>query len=785
MPSFKISRFIKILFLCLLLSSITVYAWNHTGDRDPFELTIDSIMKGPDLIGTSPSDLMWSLDSKNLYFRWKKPDEEQTEFYFISISDPIPKKTTIDEILKNPPIIQSDFSFYGFRSGFFGIDIKFDRKMERAVLVRNGDIFLLQIKTGAMTQITDTNVRESDAQFTQSGEELYFTSEDNLFLLSLKDASLKQMTLFTQNPPPEKRKPDDIQMWYSKQQKELFKEFSAQRREGMPFFLSSPQKKIKPFPLNKNQIIYFMDLSPDKKYVFFILGERDPDIKNTIVPRYVTRSGYTETMDSHAKAAYTSRHMKAGIVDCEKGDVKWVDYGSEEKAMIPGMIYWSPDGKKCLLTARSEDRKDTWLFRLDMTTGETSVIEHIHDDAWIGYLGLTNILWWPDSEHISYISEKSGFAHLYKASWSSEEKEQLTSGNFEVYSASLSNDNKAWYITSNEEHPGERHFYHCSLDGKKRSKITSMVGHNQAFLSPDEKYMAVLHSSSTHPDELYFKKNAPQAEPIRITVSSTEAFRSYDWYKPQVLPFKARDGVEVYARLYRPEKWHSKKPAVIFIHGAGYLQNAHKGWSYYYREYMFHNFLIRNGYLVFDIDYRGSAGYGRDCRTAIYGHMGGKDLDDIVDGARFLANEYQVNPDNIGVYGGSYGGFLTLMALFTEPDVFKAGAALRPVTDWAHYHNSYTQDILNLPQNDEKAYRQSSPIYFAEGLKGALLICHGMVDSNVHFQDTVRLVQRLIELKKENWEVAIYPVEGHSFHNASSWADEYKRIFKLFEQNLK
>jgi len=780
MPSFKIKPFIKVLFLFFLLGSISVYVWNQTGDEEPFELTIDSIMKGPDLVGTSPSSVMWSTDGKNLYFRWKKTDEEQIEFYFISISDPTPKKTTIDEILKNPPIIPSGFSFYGFRSGFFGIDIQFDRKMERAALVRNGDIFLLHLKNGAMTQITDTN-----AQFTQSGEELYFTSENNLFLLSLKDASTKQMTLFTQDSPPEKRKPDDIQMWYSKQQKELFKEFSAQRREGMPFFPFSPQKKIKPFHLNKNQNIYFLDLSPDKKHVFFMMGERDPDIKNTIVPQYVTRTGYTETLDSHAKAAYASRNIKAGIVDCETGDVKWVDYDTDEKTISPGMIYWSPDGKKCLITASSEDRKDTWLLRLDRTTGKTSVIEHVHDDAWIGYLGLTNILWWPDSEHISYISEKSGFAHLYKASWSSGEKEQLTSGNFEVYTAELSKYKKAWYITSNEEHPGERHFYHCSLDGKKRTKITSMTGQNQAFLSPDEKYMAVLHSSSTHPDELYFKKNDPQAEANRITVSSTEAFRSYDWYKPQVLTFKARDGVEVYARLYKPEKWHSKKPAVIFIHGAGYLQNAHKGWSYYYREYMFHNFLIHNGYLVFDIDYRGSAGYGRDCRTAIYRHMGGKDLDDIVDGARFLVDEYQVNPDNIGVYGGSYGGFLTFMALFTEPDVVKAGAALRPVTDWAHYHNSYTQDILNLPQNDEEAYKQSSPIYFAEGLKGALLICHGMVDSNVHFQDTVRLVQRLIELRKENWEVAIYPVEGHSFRNASSWADEYTRIFKLFEENLK
>jgi dipeptidyl aminopeptidase/acylaminoacyl peptidase len=125
------------------------------------------------------------------------------------------------------------------------------------------------------------------------------------------------------------------------------------------------------------------------------------------------------------------------------------------------------------------------------------------------------------------------------------------------------------------------------------------------------------------------------------------------------------------------------------------------------------------------------------------------------------------------------------MAMFTTPDVFAAGAALRPVTDWARYNHGYTSNILNLPQKDAEAYRKSSPIYFAEGLKGALLICHGMVDTNVLFQDSVRLTQRLIELRKENWEIAPYPVENHGFTAETSWADEYRRILKLFEDNLR
>jgi dipeptidyl aminopeptidase/acylaminoacyl peptidase len=199
---------------------------------------------------------------------------------------------------------------------------------------------------------------------------------------------------------------------------------------------------------------------------------------------------------------------------------------------------------------------------------------------------------------------------------------------------------------------------------------------------------------------------------------------------------------------------------------------------------MFNHFLAANGYTVLDVDYRGSAGYGRDWRTGIYRWMGGKDLSDQVDGVSYLVNNEGVDPSRVGLYGGSYGGFITLMALFTEPDVFTSGAALRSVTDWAHYNHGYTSRILNLPHEDEEAYEKSSPIYFAEGFKGHLLIAHGMVDTNVHFSDVVRLAQRLIELGKENWEMAVYPVESHGFVEPTSWTDEYRRIFELFESTI-
>ena len=434
---------------------------------------------------------------------------------------------------------------------------------------------------------------------------------------------------------------------------------------------------------------------------------------------------------------------------------------------------------------RSADNKDRWIFALDPATAKTRVIAATHDDAWIGGPGAFTLGWMRDNRNIYFQSERDGYAHLYTVAYDGGEPTQLTSGSWEVTGVQLSDDKTRFYLTTSEVHPGERHLYAMPVEGGQRVKVTTMTGNNQAFLSPDEKSFALIYSYSNKPPELYIQENRPGASALKITSSPSPDFWSYIWIEPPIVTFAARDGATVHARLYKPKSFKKGSPAVVFVHGAGYLQNVHRWWSSYYREYMFHHLLMANGYLVIDVDYRASAGYGRDWRTGIYRHMGGKDLTDQVDAVAWLVREHGVDPKRVGIYGGSYGGFITLMALFTEPDVFAAGAALRPVTDWAHYNHPYTANILNVPQKDAEAYKKSSPIYFASGLKGALLICHGMVDTNVHFQDTVRLVQRLIELRKENWELAVFPVEDHAFVEPTSWADEYKRMFKLFQDNLK
>jgi dipeptidyl aminopeptidase/acylaminoacyl peptidase len=536
------------------------------------------------------------------------------------------------------------------------------------------------------------------------------------------------------------------------------------------------------------------------------------------VPNYVTESSYPELINGRTNVGDVQARRLLAVLDLKENKSTWTDAtafaGSEPKAKSADadkarLLDWSlpelsDDGAQAVVSVTAQDNKDRWIVRIDPATGKASVLDQVHDEAWIRTMnvaggagggagfGGAGAVWLPDNKRVLFAAEKEGYMHVYSldVTAAAPKAVALTSGKWEVTNAQLSNDRQTLVLQTNEVHPGERQIYTMSVNGGARTRVTSMTGSNDATVSPDEKTLALIYSYSNKPPELYVMPFSAGSTAKQVTTTPTQEFRDFKWIDPKVITYKARDGADVYARLFTPEmmgaKRDPKRPAVVFVHGAGYLQNAHKYWSTsYYREYMFHHILASRGYVVLDPDYRASSGYGRDWRTAIYRHMGGKDLDDVVDGAKFLVTTEKVDPKRIGVYGGSYGGFITLMAMFTTPDVFAAGAALRPVTDWAHYNHGYTSNILNVPQVDPEAYRKSSPIYFADGLKGHLLIAHGMVDTNVFFQDSVRLAQRLIELRKDNWEIAPYPVENHSFTEETSWADEYKRILNMFENYLR
>ena len=638
-------------------------------------------------------------------------------------------------------------------------------------------------------------------------DELVFQRNENVYTLDLNNNTVRQLTNFQRGVAPKAgQKLSDQDEWLKKDQEQLFEVFKEEDR------LKDKTKKKE----NK-KTLYLGDaylgglsVSPDGQFITYRLIYPAKGNRNTIVPDFITRSGYVEDLNMRTKVGNELTQFKSFVYKVKQDTALEVkasnipgikdlpaylsDYperlaelqkANKDRQVSWGVSSWSPNAKYAVITAKAQDNKDFWILKVNPEDASLVQLDRQHDDAWISGPGIGRDVKWLNEHTFYFNSEASGYSHLYSYDLNSNNKKQLTEGNWEVQSVQLSKDGKNFYISANKEHPGITHFYSLPVQGGNLVQITSMKGGNEVTLSPDEKYLAISHSTMNKPWELYLQNNKSQADASKITKSTTAEFDSYAWREPDMVKFQNRYGDDVYARVYPAKNPHPNKPAVVFVHGAGYLQNVHYWWSQYFREYMFNNMLADNGYTVIDIDYTASSGYGRNHRTGIYRHMGGKDLTDQVDGVKYLVDHYGVNPANVGLYGGSYGGFITLMGLFTEPDVFKSGAALRSVTDWAHYNHGYTANILNTPVEDPIAFKRSSPIYFADKLKGNLLMLHGMVDVNVQFQDIVRLNQRLIELGKENWDLAVYPVEDHGFVQPSSWTDEYKRIFKLFENTLK
>lgn len=448
-------------------------------------------------------------------------------------------------------------------------------------------------------------------------------------------------------------------------------------------------------------------------------------------------------------------------------------------------VRWTEDGRRVALDLFSYDNKDRWLAEVDWAAATVKPLHRLTDAKWVADGAFNEFDWLPDGS-FWFTSEETGYSHLYVRRGA--ETRALTQGKFEVNAVQVDPIGGWFYYRANKPHPGTHEVYRVKFDGTGDEAVSALGGDNSFELSVDGRQLVIVHATTTRPPELYAQAAQPHATARELTKTVSEAFAQIAWVKPEVVAVPSRAGGDpIYARVYRnaATQTGARRPAVMFIHGAGYLQNAHFGWSTYFREFMFHELLLQHGYVVIDIDYRASAGYGRDWRTAIYRQFGTPELEDCRDGVEWLVANANVDRACVGVYGGSYGGFMTLWALFRAPELFAAGAALRPVTDWAHYNHGYTSNILNTPDLDPEAYKNSSPIEYAAGLQRPLLICHGMVDDNVFFEDTVRLTQRLIELKKDMFDVAFYPVESHGFREPTSWLDEYRRIFRLMEREVK
>ena len=783
------------------------------------EVTLELIMSDPDWIGNAPERPYWAADSKSVYYTVKRQGSEARDLIEVGLDG---KQLRVLADADKPA---ADPAIFDWNDGY-----------TRLVYSRHADLFLRDL-TSTPRQLTRTSAGEGAPRFLVDGR-IAFTRDGVLLIHDPATGHETQPADLRAEDDPEAKKDKEDKGDYLRQQQERLFDVVKERkssREAAEAREESEREadttRLRPIYLGANVEVREQSLSPDARWLLVRTGPKGTqDGKRDTMPQYVTDSGYVETRQVRSKVG-TSKPTSDALVliDLTTGGKRDLDL-----AVLPGIaddpsekdtppteppaappaeagepatpatpeqkkdtsqgararpvsidIRWSDDGSAAAIQVFSHDNKDRWIARVDLDRGAVIPLERDHDPAWI-QRGFTRLGWLRDSSGVWFLSERDGYSGLYIRTLDATPARRLFPGEFEVFDPDLSRDGKVIYYTASADRPTNREFFRVDVATGRTEQLTRMGGNNSFELAPDESAVLITHSTTTTPPDLYIQPLAAGAEPARATRTATDQFAAIDWTAPQIVQVPSRHGRPIYSRLYKPDDKGNPflRPAVVFVHGAGYLQNAHEGWSQYFREFMFHTLLTRRGYVVLDMDYRASAGYGRDWRTAIYSRMGTPELEDLEDGVAWLVKEHGVDPARVGVYGGSYGGFLTLMAMFQKPDLFACGAALRPVTDWAHYSGGYTDNILDTPQTNPDAYARSSPIEFAAGLRRPLLICHGMQDDNVFFQDTVRLTHRLIELEKDMFTVAFYPVEPHAFTRPSSWLDEYRRILRLFEENL-
>ena len=764
--------------------------------------TLTQAMADPDWIGTPIEAAWWSWDGQHAYTQRKRKGATIRDTWVQPINGGV--ATVLDGAARAN--VDAEMPVY-------------DAQRARMAYVRNGDVFVRDLRSGALSQLTRTNDEEAQPQWSSDGA-LTWRVGNEWYRWSTANGVRQAAIAVAEKSPDTKPTPDDLrdrQLRLIDTLRNDRAQRDAAREQNKQWALSDPTRAPTPAYLGSDVEIADSALSPDGNWLLVITTAKGADAGTEgKMPKYVTESGYEEfeavrtRVGRNEPAPQTlwlvkvadgsvrelkydtlpgikddplAAMRKAAKKDALKGnrDVQVLTSGDNSGAPA---IHWTPDGRQAAVMVRAIDNKDRWIASIDLANAKLQPRHRLTDPAWINW-GFNDFGLTPDGA-LWFLSEESGYSHLY-VSENGGAPRAITSGNWEASFPQLSNDGTRFLFLCNRAWPGDYEVCEVNRKGGAVREVTVLNGVEDFVVSPDESKLLVRHSASYTPPQLAVVNRSGDGV-AELTDTRTPEFKARTWIEPEYVQVPSKHGAgTIWGKYYGPKQMEAGKryPIVMFVHGAGYLQNVSERYPNYFREQMFHHLLVQRGYIVLDLDYRASEGYGRKWRTDIYRRMGTPELEDYLDGLDWIVANKQGDRVRAGIYGGSYGGFMTFMALFKEPGKFKAGAALRPVTDWSQYNHEYTSNILNTPELDPEAYKVSSPIEYANGLQDNLLIAHGMIDDNVFFRDSVVMTQKLIELRKDKWELAPYPLERHGFTHPDSWYDEYRRILELFDRTLK
>lgn len=699
----------------------------------PEAWSLDRLFARPFLWGTWPSQLAWAKHAHVLGFLWNADGETFKDLYVYNADTKHLTRLTDLKGLKDP-INDTEAERDPHRKEYLppqaGLtSFHLSQDGTKAVFSYRRDLYLVRTSGGAILRLTKTKAPEVDPQFSPDGTRVAFTQAGQIYVVSLGGGTLEQRT--------------DVHA---------------------PATLTS------------------FRWAPDGKYLAYSVQPQPERMMPLPIysGEFVTASPFPRSVAGDAPAT-----LQYYVVE-STGDnpPRLLDTG---KGLESRPMQWSEDSKHLLIALEAPNYKSEDVRVVDVNTGRSKVVFHQTDERWIE---VSDTGWEPTSKHIWLTSDKTGFSHLYTVAVDGSNLQQITKGSWEIHRDPFSN-SPQWigdsiYYSSTAAGTTERQFYKVRADGSAPpERLSKLEGLNIGWVSEDGKEQATMQADIKNPLDLYVNGE-------RVTTSPRPEFYQMDWAESRFFTYPSlTDHKPVSARLLLPPGYHPEdpdqkpRPAIVYIHGSGYATSVLKQWgSYQELRFVFNNYLAHEGYVVLEMDYRGSTNYGRDWRSGVYLNMGGPDLEDVLGGVEYLKSLKNVDASRIGIWGWSYGGFMTAMAMFRAPAVFKAGAAFSGVYDWRNYNAEYTDERLTSPAENPEAYLRSSPIHFSGQLQNHLLIVHGIADDNVLFQDAVQLSEKLVHEGKP-FEESFYPEESHAYVRDESIRDAFGRAARFFAQYIK
>ncbi len=727
--------FIFIILNCILYTSVYAPCL-----ADPAEgLTVERIYGKQSLIDPLPSGIQWTGNSKSVSYLETRGEGEEKQKYFVIQSVPGGERRTVciaDTVAVPDDLQKSEDTKFSIGS------YSWDKKGDHVLFTFGGELFTLERKSGRIKRWTQTESAEHNPAFSPDGKKIAFTRDNDLFVLRLDEGDEIQLTHTGCDTTL-----NGILDW-------VYMEELFTRGQKRSFNWSGDSERLTFLEIQENPvpevpIVNWMDVHP------------------------------VYELQRYPKAGDPIPGVRVGIVRADGGEVVWTDVDTGDDSYI-SRLYWFGNSEGVAIEKINRNQDKLTLFFADARTGRASEIFEETGEAWVHSNYLKH--YYEKKRQFVWGSERSGHQHLYLYNMDGSIIRQLTTGSWEVTSLGGVNESKdKIYFVANESNVLERHLYEVSEKGGEIRRITAGEGYHRVTMSPDNKHYIDRFSTEKRPTvvSVFDVKGNKKFE---IADQLSAELEAMDRPVPEFLKFKSATGLDYYCSITKPANFNrlQKYPVIVYTYGGPNAQIVRRGWS---SSSLWHSIMADHGYIVFSLDNRGSYGRGKQWEDPVLKNLGKYELEDQLAGVEYLQTLPYVDAERIGIWGWSYGGYMTLMALFKAPDVFKAGVAVAPVTDWRLYDAIYTERYMKLPEDNAEGYEAAAPINFVDDFKGKLLVMHGDADDNVHVQNTFQLAKKMIDAGKD-FDLMIYPRKTHGISGPEARVFLFNKMTNFFLKNL-